>query len=419
MLVGGLVVVYAAARLLFRPFLNHPGAFVLLFSGYGLLCAIVLLIQAAREDRDNWIVEKATPLPIGLLNARDDAWIAGKVECLAPLTVPSFGGECIYYSYVERAHYGRGGSRVVCRESNGAVFSVIDRTGRIAITGQQAEYDGLRHLNMRLDMSHSAEAWFLPCEPFTTVSAVGSVSEDRSHLEKYRNIPLIVTTRTRQEYVKTIERKETVLRAFGAGLLLLSVFGGLVAASERFGLPFSVEQTGMNGVLVLSAAAALLVFVLWLGVYLFNQLVTYRERVKTSWHQISVDLKNRHDLIPELAAAIGDYATHERELQELVAQLRSIGGLEPRMVKDQPELSWEQVLAVVERYPALQASELFLKLQGQMTALEDKIAFARQFYNDSVREYDTMRTRFPAVVVARLSGCFPVFELYAGSDAQT
>jgi LemA protein len=413
----GIGVLFGLVRVLPRELFSRPGTLLLLLSAYGLVAAIVLLAQAAREDRDNWIVEKASPLPIGLLNARDDAWIAGKVECLAPLTVPSFGGECIFYSYVERTTYGRGGSRVVCRESNGAVFDIIDRTGRITLIGQQAEFDGLRHLNTRLDMSHTAEVWFLPCGPFVTVSAVGSVSDDRSHLEKYHNIPLIVTTRTRQEYVRHVERKEGVLRGVGAVLLLLAVFGVMVGASIRFGLPFSVETAGMNGVVVLSGVASLLVFLLWSGAYLFNQLVTYRERVKTAWRQITVDLVNRTALIPKLVEVIGDYAVHERELQELVATLRSIGGMEPGLVSDSAELGWSKVLPVLERYPKLQASELFLKVQGQITALEDKIAFAREFYNDSVKEYDTLRVRFPAVVVARLCGCFPTYELYSEAGA--
>lgn len=136
--------------------------------------------------------------------------------------------------------------------------------------------------------------------------------------------------------------------------------------------------------------------------------------MKTAWRQIDVDLKNRYELIPELVTIVQAYAEHERTVAEMLSRLRydpATGiGVDWRQAAG---ISFTDIWALQERYPELKANQLFAHLQNQLTALEEKIAHGRQFYNDSLLEYDNTRHKFPAVLVARLTGSFPDYEPFA------
>ena len=395
----------------------------------GLGGAAYLLWKANAADRKDWIVERATPLTIALTNPRDDAWVSGQVECPAPLVVPHFGQSCIYYVYREQERiYTRQGTRwrTVNTDTNRVDFDLVDKTGRLAVLTGLAEFDGLQECGPDMEginRRHLASYFPYPVH----ADAVGSISEDRRRLEKYGNIPLVVTGRTRLGYIARCERGETRMRYIGGFLLLFGVFALALGLSMQFGippveryeLPFHHPYLAIGEALaelrwpnlLPSAGVALTVFAGWWFFFMYNLLVTYRERVKTAWRHIDVDLKNRHDLIPELVTVIKGYAGHERQIAELLTALRydpeSGVGLDRR---ETAGVSLDSVWAVAERYPDLKANQLFMQLQNQLTALEEKLAFARQFYNDSLLEYDNTRGKFPAVVVARLIGRFPSYE---------
>jgi LemA protein len=153
---------------------------------------------------------------------------------------------------------------------------------------------------------------------------------------------------------------------------------------------------------VLGAAA------LW-AVWTFNRLVRLRNRVEEGWAQIDVQLRRRYDLIPNLVETVKGYAAHERELFEEVARARAraIGaGTVPDQAEAENEITrgLRRLLAVVEAYPELKASESFLALQEELTATESKIAYARQFYNEQVMRLNTLIGSFPASLIARAFG---------------
>lgn len=156
---------------------------------------------------------------------------------------------------------------------------------------------------------------------------------------------------------------------------------------------------------VLGAAA------LW-AVWTFNRLVRLRNRVEEGWAQIDVQLRRRYDLIPNLVETVKGYAAHERELFEEVARARS-RAIEAGTVPDQAAAENEitrglrRLLAVVEAYPDLKASQGFLALQEELTATESKIAYARQFYNEQVMRLNTLIGSFPASLIARAFGFRP------------
>ncbi|HOO17129.1 MAG TPA: LemA family protein, partial [Phycisphaerae bacterium] len=145
-------------------------------------------------------------------------------------------------------------------------------------------------------------------------------------------------------------------------------------------------------VLLVVVAVLLLAFLWVIGTY--NGLVRLRNQVKNAWAQIDVQLKRRHDLIPNLVETVKGYAKHERGTLDAVVQARARATgaqtVDDR-IRSEGELSQAlgRLMVVVEAYPDLKANQNFLALQEELTSTENKISFARQFYNDSVMQYNT------------------------------
>ena len=164
----------------------------------------------------------------------------------------------------------------------------------------------------------------------------------------------------------------------------------------------------MSGVVALALVAG----VVGAGVWLYNSLVGLRNQVRSAWAQIDVQLKRRHDLIPNLVAAVEGYLRHERELFERIAAARTralaatgagaIGAAEGALSQAVGGL-----LAVMERYPDLKANQNVLALQEELVTTENRIGFARQLYNDLVARFNTRQQIFPANLVAGALGFQP------------
>jgi LemA protein len=155
----------------------------------------------------------------------------------------------------------------------------------------------------------------------------------------------------------------------------------------------------------------IIVVLLFYFVFIYNGLVRLRNQVKNAWAQIDVQLKRRHDLIPNLVQTVQGYMQYERATLEAVTKARNlaqqaIGQGVGAQAKAEGELSGalSRLLAVVERYPDLKANQNFLSLQEQLTSTENKISFSRQFYNDSVLNYNNKTQMFPSNVVAGMTG---------------
>src|SRR5436190_7773995 len=141
----------------------------------------------------------------------------------------------------------------------------------------------------------------------------------------------------------------------------------------------------------------------------YNGLVVLRQAVKNAWAQIDVQLKRRHDLIPNLVNTVKGYAAHEKETFERVINARAratSAGSPAEVIKAEGELSsaLARLLAVSEAYPELKANQNFLSLQEELTSTENRVAYARQFYNDNVTKLNTQIQTFPTVVIAGMFG---------------
>ena len=148
----------------------------------------------------------------------------------------------------------------------------------------------------------------------------------------------------------------------------------------------------------------LLAVVLWV-VGIYNGLVRLRNQVKNAWSQIDVQLKRRHDLIPNLVETVKGYMRHERETLEAVVEARQQA---VKVGDDVADRALSQTLrtlfAVAESYPDLKANENFLALQEEIASTENKISFARQHYNDSAMRYNNKTEMFPSNLVASSFG---------------
>lgn len=148
----------------------------------------------------------------------------------------------------------------------------------------------------------------------------------------------------------------------------------------------------------------LLVVVVW-PIAIYNRLVALRNRIDNAWSQIDVQLNRRHDLIPNLVETVKGYASHERETFEAVINARNtaVAAHSPAEQADAENVitgALGKLFALQEAYPDLKADQNFRQLQEELTATEDRIAYARQFYNDQVRDYNTKIQQFPAVIIA-------------------
>jgi LemA protein len=180
----------------------------------------------------------------------------------------------------------------------------------------------------------------------------------------------------------------------------------------------------LTGTVIVIVVLLVLIFVVW-PIAIYNSLVRKRVRVDNAWRQIDVQLKRRHDLIPNLVESVKGYMKYERETLEKVMEARSravsAGGIE-EAGQAEGELSriLRQLFALVENYPELKANEQVARLMEELTHTENNIAFARQFYNDMVMDYNTSLQVFPNSIIASLFNFQPkpFFRMEVEEEAQ-
>lgn len=167
--------------------------------------------------------------------------------------------------------------------------------------------------------------------------------------------------------------------------------------------------------------AGVVALLIW-AVVIFNRLIRLRNQVRTAWADIDVQLTRRHDLVPQLVAAVKGYAGHERAVLEAVTELRTqamatSGPARLGEVESALEQALSRLFALKEAYPDLKASDNFAQLQRDLVDVEDQLQYARRFYNGAVRDYNDATQRVPDLFVARL-GQFQRSEFYQAADSE-
>ena len=163
----------------------------------------------------------------------------------------------------------------------------------------------------------------------------------------------------------------------------------------------------VNEMIIELIILVIIILIVVVFVYLYNSLVKLRNRVKNAWSQIDVQLNRRADLIPNLVETVKGYAKHEKTVFENVTAARA-GLMNAKTVQETAEANnvltetLKSLFAVAENYPDLKASENFREIQGQLEETENKIAYSRQIYNDTVLMYNNKCQMVPSNIIASL-----------------
>jgi LemA protein len=169
------------------------------------------------------------------------------------------------------------------------------------------------------------------------------------------------------------------------------------------------------------AACVLIALAFFVGIT-FNELIASRNRVRTAWADIDVQLQRRHDLVPQLVATVQGYAAHERETLTAITELRAqaqqqTSVAEKSQIESRLGTQVNRVLAIQENYPDLKASQNFLELQRELVAVEDHLQAARSGYNETVRAYNTQIQNFPDIAIAKPFG-FGAMDYFQATDKE-
>lgn len=175
----------------------------------------------------------------------------------------------------------------------------------------------------------------------------------------------------------------------------------------------------MNFLLIVLGLAALIAVIL---VLIYNRLVALRQTTKQAWGDVDVQLKQRHDLIPNLVETVKGYAAHEKETLDAVINARNTavaaGGVNDQgAAEGMLSSALGKLFALAEAYPDLKANTNFLQLQNDLADVENKIAAARRFFNNAVAEYNTAQEQFPAALFAKQFG-FSIEEFFELSESE-
>lgn len=388
----------------------------LIFSLIGFLIGLTCLVYVRVLDRKNYIIQKVTPLPLALVNERDDVWLKGVTECESPLISPHFDLPCVYYDYelaerVRRSYRDRKGRRRTryvweTRESStdATGFYLRDGDHTIHVKGSDAQFRHcVKEVSRIGNLRHTLNYYPQPSE----VNVIGSVSEGKQRLEAYANIPLIVTTKSREEYVKDAERQELWMRRIGFPLFWSGLAGLLCFLFDRLLSPVPTQSSFAGNIVVLAAISATIVVTTYWCIFKYNTMVRYRNRIENGWHQIDVDLTMRYDLIPRLVESVKGAMGHERNLFEQLTRLRNQASAsrdDALHLESEIANSVGQTIVRVESYPNLTAQANTFKLTGQLRAIEEKISHGRLIFNESVREYNDVIQKYPQALIANKFG---------------
>ena len=228
--------------------------------------------------------------------------------------------------------------------------------------------------------------------PGTQIFAYGMVLKDDNGLmlHETESIPLIISRKNRDKYVLEFYEGSNLiylahlLVAFGFSVFLLSLNYFVHLYPQTLTIYLLIGNIAITGSIIFT---------------LYNRIVTLKQRALNALSNIEIDLKRRNDLITNLVEAVKGYNKHEKEIQELVAEARTQIVFSKQILREaQPIIP--ALVAIIENYPDLKASENFLSLMRMLVDIEERIAYAREFYNRSVRKYNTLVAQLPFALVA-------------------
>jgi hypothetical protein len=396
------------------------------------ILALALLLWGLRSLRRKRLLENVPTSKVkGVFLGLNE--VKGRARADVPLTSYLAHARCVYYVYDISEHWSRtttykdskgntqtrreSGWKTVASGGESLAFDIEDDTGRLRVVPEGAEVTATGVFNETCGPGHP---FYYGKGPAGSVSDSDHrrrfteqailVGEDVyvigcARLREDRVEPEIASDEDAELFMISTTPEEEIVRGYGHATFFPLFFGAVAAFFFPVGFSLSddfLESLRHELPRCLAVGGGYLGFVtLMYLVFVYNGLAEVRRRAEMAWSMIEVQLKRRHDLIPSLVACVKGYAKHEEETQRLVAAARGEGasGDEGRALKG--------VLAVAERYPELKASASYARLHAELTDTEDRIAFAREFYNATVTALNNRRETMPDSIVAKLIGLKP------------
>jgi hypothetical protein len=381
---------------------------------------------------DNLPTSKTQGVFIGLVELK------GTVQCEQPLTSYLAGAPCVYYSFdieerwsrtvTEEVSDGKGGTRTVTRTESGwtsvasqtemTPFYVVDDTGSLLVRPEGARIEALGVFERT-------------CSPFDALyyakgPAGGILYSDQVRRFTEQAIPLqaplflVGQARERQdivapeiaadsnasEFLISVRTEEQVSGGLGWQIGLFFLLGAVAGPGGHWLSYFALSSEITPTLMAIFAGELFLFLFVWLGgwiVTVYNSLVELRQRVQQGWSQVDIQLKRRHDLIPNLVDTVKGYRDHEALTQEALVELRSqLSATPPGEAGDDPKSVLGQIRILKEAYPALKADQNFLALQQSLSDTEQRIALARSYFNSIATFYNTRLQVVPDRFIAAL-----------------
>jgi hypothetical protein len=408
----------------------------------GLAIAVFALyasLRACRRKRliDNLPTSKTQGVFIGLVELK------GTVQCGQPLVSYLAGSSCVYYTYdieerwsrmvTETESDGKGGTRTVTRRESGwtsvasetesTLFYLQDDSGSLLVRPEGARIEALGVLDRT-------------CTPFDSLyygkgPAGGIMDSDGVRRFTESAIPLqaplflVGQARERQDvvapeiaadpkasdYLISVRTQEQVSSGLGWQIWLFFFLGAITAPGGHIASEFVLNEDItplMIGIFIGEFLLYVLVWFVGWFITVYNSLVELRQRVEQGWGQVDIQLKRRHDLIPNLVDTVKGYRDHEANTQEALAALRSqLGATAPGQAGDDFRAVQNQVQILKEAYPELKADKNFLALQQSLSDTEQRIALARSYFNSIATFYNTRLQVVPDRFIAALGAMQP------------
>ncbi len=400
----------------------------------GAVAALVCLIVAFRFFHKKRLIDdlptsKVLGVFIGLVELK------GTAESESPLTSRLAGVSCVLYEWhvdehwsrtvVETYHDSKGthtrtrhesGWKTVAKGSDSAPFYLKDDTGIIRIqpagakiednevfdktvTRTDALYFGKGPANEIANTDHRRRFQETAIPLHTPLYVVGQARQREDIVAAE-----VANDKNNQLFITSTRTEKQVSTGYGIWLwvwallgLILAIAGVLIGNLTR---PLLLRMNWEPYVIAVGGYI-FTIAIAWIWT-VFNSLVGVRQRVQQAWAQVDIQLKRRYDLIPNLIEAVEGYAAHEREVQELVTRLRQQMTATPPGITGPDYSGFSPSLQVtVERYPDLKSSELFLKLQQSLTETEQRIALARDYFNNIASFYNARLELVPDRFIAK------------------
>jgi hypothetical protein len=415
------------------------GLFLPWIGGLIAVFALFASLRAVRRKRliDNLPTSKTHGVFIGLVELK------GTVQCEEPLTSFLAETSCVYYSYQIEERWsrtvttteddGKGGTRTVTRQESGwttvatetesTPFYVQDDTGSILVRPDGARIEALGVFDQQCSRWDALYYGKGPANGVMDSDGVRRFTETAIPLQA----PLFLVGQARErqdivapeiaadpnasEFLISIRSEEEVSGGLGGQIWLFFFLGAVTAPGGHVASSFMMHHEMPPLLILLFIGEFFLYALAWLIGWLvtaFNSLVELRQRVEQGWGQVDIQLKRRHDLIPNLVDVVKGYRDHEASTQEALAALRSqLSATAPGQAGDDFRSVQAPIQLIKEAYPELKADTNFVALQQSLSDTEQRIALARSYFNSIATFYNTRLEVVPDRFIAAVAGMKP------------